>query len=753
MDTSTVVLIRDERWPRDPGVCCWRANVQAAFTELGYKVLEIDWSPLPASPEPVDASAPAARPPSVPGVVVRFIGRAIRATGYALWRLARRLARPFIRRMGQVVRRALARRGQTIVRERPRHPVTRPSSDGRPDPRLTGLTDARLVLAESPEIAIAAVHSGVPGRAVWLLAVPPERATPGEPVPWAADLREAAPMIGGLVADSLDAAGILERVTGTVRTVVFPPLAADRPCPHCEGAAAAESEQSGPDAAGAAGAASHDGEAARGSGGGEGRPAEERAKPVDAGASTSSVTAGPTERRPDETGADDGGLWDDAPHTVPSALALWRELLAEQREGRAPVRPYSYAAARLLGTTGVWARVEREPWGPSPSPDTARQGADDAVRAWTAAAQRDGARELLRHTEWKAVVAPERGPRQVRIFGHDMKFMQELAELLDERPDLEVTIDEWRSAGVRNEGISENLLRTGQTLVAEWARPNAVWLSEVKRPDQMLIVRLHRFEIETEYPRQIRQEAVDAFVYIAPHMGRRIAAELGWPKEKLVYIPNYLPARRLDRPKYAGANFTLGMVGIVPGLKRFDLALDLLAEVRKTDPRFTLLVRSQTGWAHKPSWENPRERREAQRAMERIDKDPLLRGAVVFDAFGRDMAAWFRKVGHILSLSDVEGSHAALSEGMASGAVPVIRGWDGAAEAYGEHWLCDSLDAAVKQVLMCADEDHWRRRSAEAKREVNERFDPEKVVQAWVDLAHGHLEAAREHFAAWAGRL
>lgn len=691
--TSSVVLLREEGWPARPGVCCWRASVHAAFTDAGLDVREVPWSPPPR--ERPDQDARAVPPPprttlptreqSTAVLALRFVGRVARAGAVAAGRRVRAAA-------GRVGRELEARVAERVPGSVPTSSraadLARRGLASEVDPRLRGLTRARLVLAESPEAALAAVRSGVPAGVVWLLAIPPERAAPGEPVTWAGPLREAVPEIGGLVTDSLDAAGVLERVAGPVRTVVLPPIASDRACPTCGG----------------------------------GTPA----------------------------GVDDravlGGSLDVHPTDIPSHLLLWRRLLDEVVDGSPPTpTKYSWAVARLRGDAGPWLPPQRDTWGGAPDATTGEPAPD-----WSASAQVAGARRLLATLPPAADQAPVgASPLRVRVFGYDMKFMRELARVLGERPDFDLVVDEWRSSGAKNDGITENLARSAQTLVAEWARPNAIWLSQVKRPDQHLVVRLHRFEIDSAYPRKIDIDAVDAVVYIAPHMGRRIRDELGWPAEKLVYIPNYADLASLDRPKYPDARFTLGMVGIVPSLKRFDLALDLLAAIRREDPRFSLLVRSQMGWAHPPSWESAEERREVQRALARVEKEPLLRGAVVFDAFGRDMGAWFRKVGHILSLSDVEGSHAALCEGMGSGAVPVIRGWDGAAEAYGAENISGSLDEAVAKVLESADPTVWERRSRQAKEEMTRRFDPTQVVEAWVDLSYGHVEKARQRFAAY----
>jgi len=596
--------------------------------------------------------------------------------------------------------------GVPTTQDGPRPARVTPATSEERDPALAGLRAARLVVAESPETAVAAVRSGVPRAAVWLLAIPPERAAPGEPVPWAGPIREVVPQIGGLIADSLDAAGILERVAGPVRTVVFPPLTTDRTCATCG-------------------------------------------------------------RR--QSGADDSAsaeAHDIFPTDVPGHLHLWRRLIDEAAAGKPRPTVYSYAVARLRGPSGPWVTSDAS-WRPAPlargavpQPDALSGGeSQETVGAgeWTAEAQRRGARQLLASLPpdgASAVASAGQGERgaangrlRLRIIGHDLRFMHELAGVLDERSDIDVVVDEWRNAGVKNEGITENLVRTGQTLVADWAGPHAVWLSEVKRPDQRLVVRLHRLELDTQYPAGIDIDAVDAVVYIAPHVGRRILVELGWPADKLVYVPNYIDFARLDRPKFPDSRFTLGMVGMAPALKRFDLALDLLHAVRREDPRFTLVVRGQWGWSHKATWQNADERRVAQHNFERVEKDPYLRGAVVFEAFGRDMAAWYRKIGHILSLSDVEGSHVALCEGMGSGAVPVVRGWPGAAELYGEDVVCGSLDEAVSRVLACADADVWAERSAAAKRLVTARFDAQQVVEAWVDLAFGRIQEARARFA------
>jgi glycosyltransferase involved in cell wall biosynthesis len=332
------------------------------------------------------------------------------------------------------------------------------------------------------------------------------------------------------------------------------------------------------------------------------------------------------------------------------------------------------------------------------------------------------------------------------VAGFDLRFAEELVERLGNRTDLAVTVDPWPELG-RGGAQTEALLDRAGSIFAEWARTSAVWYSRRKRPDQFLVVRLHRFELDAPYPRQIAMENVDAVVYIAPLFGRRIRDELGWPQHKLVYIPNFLDVDWLDRPKLADARFALGFVGIEWSRKRLDLALDLLAALRRQEHRFHLVVRSVMPWQNAYAWAEAAERDYVAWCFDRIERDPLLRDAVVFDPPGRDIARWFRRIGHVLSTSDAEGSHTALSEGMASGAVPVVRPWPGAAELYDKEWIHASTADAAAAVLANVDAAAWADRAGRARAEVRRSHDPAAVVAAWADLLHRDVAAARAHFA------
>jgi glycosyltransferase involved in cell wall biosynthesis len=650
----SVVLLRDGGWPEQPGVCCWRAGVRAAFGAAGATVTEATWQ---APPTQVPAAKPAAgaekapKQPATPSPRLIWLPPAIREPLVASYRLSRRSAARLRRR------------------------ATAPRAVARPVPGLDG---AQVIVAESMPAARAAIAGGAPAERVWALSLPPQRSVHGGRTPFTALVAELAPRVAGFLADSEIGRDAVERAASASRprVVVLPPLAADRPCPVCADAAALE--------------------------------------PV---------------------------LDDDS---SAGQLALWRALADRSAD---ETLPYSFPAARLRGFTAAWAPAPWLDW-TQDAGTTALVGPPDTAPDWSAAAQDRGARAVLDATLPRRASSP-RATRTALISGFDLKFVRELGQRLDDRGDLDVTVDEWPTLS-QPTGVTLARSGTADVILAEWVRPSAVWLAQRKKPEQFMVARLHRFEIESAYPRQLDIDKVDAVVYIAPQMGPRIRDELGWPKEKLVYIPNFLDIDWFDRPKLPEARFTIGMVGVEWRNKRIDLALDVLARVRREDPRFSLVVRSTMPWDNRYAWPKAEEQEYVGLWLDRVERDPLLRGAVVFDQPGRDMARWYRRVGSILSMSDVEGVHLAAAEGMASGAVPVIRPWPGARESYDERWVHESAADAAAAVLGNADPEVWAERSAAAVAEMRRRSDPAAVVDAWADLLHGEVDRARGYFAAYA---
>ncbi|HYJ74299.1 MAG TPA: glycosyltransferase [Kineosporiaceae bacterium] len=348
-------------------------------------------------------------------------------------------------------------------------------------------------------------------------------------------------------------------------------------------------------------------------------------------------------------------------------------------------------------------------------------------------------------------------PLRVVVAGHALHFLDAITEWLRGVDDVELRIDHVTSFARHDEAASAAHVEWADTVLCEWASPVAAWYSRHKRPGQRLVVRLHRAELYSSWWHDIDIEAVDQVVCVSGHYARLTRETTGWPAEKVVVIPNYVDSAVLDRPKLAGAPFTLGMMGVTPRRKRLDLALDLTERLQAADPRFSLHVKSQFAWDLPWAWRDPEERAAAEQVLRRVRGVPALADGVVFDAYGPDVGAWLRKVGWVVSLSDDESFHLAPAEGMASGAVPLIRPWPGAETIYDRRWIASADEGAglveelADRVLAGARDGTWDALRSEAQRQARRSFDVVAVCERFARVLVEDLEPAAAEFPVRAG--
>jgi glycosyltransferase involved in cell wall biosynthesis len=328
-------------------------------------------------------------------------------------------------------------------------------------------------------------------------------------------------------------------------------------------------------------------------------------------------------------------------------------------------------------------------------------------------------------------------PLRIGVAGHDLKFFTALLDYLKSRPDIEVRVDHWAALKVHDPERSQELVDWADVIVCEWCGPNALWFASHKRPGQRLVVRLHRFELYAAWPSQLNIEAVDQVICVSPHYTELTRKLTGWPEDKVITVPNWVDVDQLDRPKLEGTQFHLGMIGIAPSRKRMDLALDALESLRADDPRFTLFIKSKLPWDYWWIWDKPEERAHFEEVFRRIRRSPLLAGAVVFDAYGRDVAAWLRRIGWVLSTSDDESFHLAPAEGMASGAVPALLDWPGSDTIYDRRWIHQGPLSMASAIAETVREGHWERDRGLAHAQVRAAYGLDEVCRQWIEVLAG----------------
>ncbi|MFC4560587.1 glycosyltransferase [Nocardiopsis mangrovi] len=334
---------------------------------------------------------------------------------------------------------------------------------------------------------------------------------------------------------------------------------------------------------------------------------------------------------------------------------------------------------------------------------------------------------------------PER-PLKVVIAGHDLKFFTRLADFLMSLPGLDVRLDEWESLRAHDQYRSKELAAWADVVICEWCGPNALFYSQNKRPGQRLVVRLHRFELYAEWPRKLDIDKVDAVVCVSPYYASLTRELAGWPADKVIVLPNWVDDAQLDRPKLPGSEFTLGMIGIAPSRKRLDRGLEVLAELRRRDPRYTLAIKSKQPWDYWWIWNRPEEREYYERTYRRIQRSDLLADGVVFDPFGPDVAAWLRRIGFMLSTSDDESFHLAPAECAASGGVPAVLAWPGADTIYSARWLHEDTPAMADAIHTIVTEGRFDAARRAAQAEIIGNYSLRRVCDMWADLiVHGKV--------------
>ena len=105
---------------------------------------------------------------------------------------------------------------------------------------------------------------------------------------------------------------------------------------------------------------------------------------------------------------------------------------------------------------------------------------------------------------------------KVVVAGHDLKFFTPLLDYLRRQPGLEVRLDQWAALGKHDADVSRELADWADVVVCEWCGPNAVWYSKHKRRGSRLLVRLHRFELASPYPAQVKIGAVSQVACVSP---------------------------------------------------------------------------------------------------------------------------------------------------------------------------------------------------------------------------------------------
>jgi glycosyltransferase involved in cell wall biosynthesis len=327
------------------------------------------------------------------------------------------------------------------------------------------------------------------------------------------------------------------------------------------------------------------------------------------------------------------------------------------------------------------------------------------------------------------------------IAGYDMKFIRDAVPALEEH--FEIRFDEWKGHALHDEKQSRALLDWAECIWCEWLLGNAEWYSTHKRPDQRLVVRMHRMELGRVHGDRFDVDRVDAVIAVSPLFLERLLERYPHiPRSKARHLPNYVRVEDYRTDWHPDRLHTLGIIGILPSRKGFLWALKVLHALRTKDPGFRLEVFGQR--PEELSWiaRDPVEMAYFKTCQEFI-KQQSLDDAVHFNGHvDVKQVLAEQRVGYVLSASDsdfglpgCESFHLAVADGFAAQCVSLVRRWPGAEYLWPQQFLVDDEEDAVQRIARySADEALFRSAAAEGRAAIKERYGIDTFVGSTVDM-------------------
>lgn len=240
------------------------------------------------------------------------------------------------------------------------------------------------------------------------------------------------------------------------------------------------------------------------------------------------------------------------------------------------------------------------------------------------------------------------------------------------------------------------------TVFAEWGHRAMVWTSMLPDLRARTVSRIHSYEAFTQFPHMTDWSGIDDLVFVAEHI--RNLTMVGAPAVRtgptLHVIPNRNVLADYDRPKRGTWERTIALVGWAQMVKDPLWALDVLEILRRHDERWQLRLFGAEFAPTEQLTATARGYRDEVTA--RID---ALGPAVRKMGYSKDVGHALRRVGVILSSSLREGTHEAVIQGAASGALPVVRNWPFVAQYGGprtmfpDSWVVETPEEAAARII------------------------------------------------------
>lgn len=249
---------------------------------------------------------------------------------------------------------------------------------------------------------------------------------------------------------------------------------------------------------------------------------------------------------------------------------------------------------------------------------------------------------------------------------------------------------------IRSQQDIFNAIDYGDIIWFEWANQSAIIGTNYEGiKGKKVVLRLHSYEIFTDFPKQINWEAVDKLIFVAPHI-KEILNELSpgiTDKAKSEVIYNGVDIDKIPfKEREPGHN--LAWVGFINYKKNPQMALQILWKLVNgvynvnehnftADPQYKLHIAG--------SYQDLR----YKVYLEHMIKEMGLQDNVIFYGWIDDMEEFWKDKNYLLHTSIQEGHSYAALEALSRGIKLVIHNFRGSKELYPKDIIFNTINEAI----------------------------------------------------------
>lgn len=205
--------------------------------------------------------------------------------------------------------------------------------------------------------------------------------------------------------------------------------------------------------------------------------------------------------------------------------------------------------------------------------------------------------------------------------------------------------------------------------------------------DKVVLCRLHRYEVFTNYPQDVYWENVDKLIIVTNHLKALLISGIPNLENRvdILTIKNGVDIQKFKLKRRA-KGFNIAYIGYIHSRKNPVLLLQVMRRLVNEDIRYKLFI---AGKFQEPL---------IQIYFNYQVKEMGLENNIIFDGWQNDINTWLQDKEYILSTSIHESFGYGIAEAMARGIKPIIHNFVFAKEIWDEEYLFNTNEEALEMI-------------------------------------------------------